>query len=69
MPSDPVEDNQHRLEALVSRRNDIAHGRNAPVKDFKEYEEHEEAALTVICGLAIAIIEALEQKQYLKVAN
>ena len=66
LPSDPVEDNRHRLAALVSRRNDIAHGRNVPVEDFKEYEEVEEAALTVICGLAIAIIEALEQKQYLK---
>lgn len=66
LPSDPIEDNQHILEALVSRRNAIAHGRNAPVKNFEEYEEHEEAAFTVICGLAIAIIEALEQKQYLK---
>ena len=69
LPSDPVEDNQHRLAALVSRRNDIAHGRNVPVKDFKEYEEHEAAALTVIYSLAIAIIEALEQKQYLKVTE
>ena len=69
LPSDPVEDNQRRLAALVSRRNDIAHGRNVPVRNFKEYEEHEEAAFTVICGLAIAIIEALEQKQYLKAAD
>ena len=69
LPSDSVEDNQRMLEALVRRRNEIAHGRNVPVKDFKEYEEHEEAAFTVIYGLAIVIIEALEQKQYLKVAD
>ena len=69
LPSDPVEDNRHRLAALVSRRNDIAHGKDVPVKDFTEYQEHEEAAFTVIYDLAIAIIEALEQKQYLKVAD
>ena len=69
LASDLVEDNRHRLAALVSRRNDIAHGKNVPVKNFREYEEHEAAAFTVICGLAIAIIEALEQKQYLKVVD
>ena len=65
LPSDPIEDNRHILTALVSRRNDIAHGKNVPVKNFMEYQEHEEAAFTVIYDLAIAIIEAIEQKQYL----
>ncbi|MBI1927532.1 hypothetical protein HYR99_25230 [Candidatus Poribacteria bacterium] len=66
LPYDQVEDNTQRLEALVSRRNDIAHGENVPVKNIKEYREHEDAALEVMYALAIAIIDALEQKQYLK---
>lgn len=68
LPSDSVEDNRRMLEALVRRRNDIAPGKQVPVRSFKEYQEHEDAAITVIHGLAIAIIEALEQKQYLKAA-
>ena len=66
LPYDQVEDNKDRLRALVSRRNDIAHGKKVPVKTLEEYQEHEDAALTVMCDLAIAIIETLEQKQYLK---
>jgi hypothetical protein len=69
LPTNPVENNQRKLAALVSRRNDIAHGKDVPVKDFTEYQEHEDVVFTVIYDLAIAIIEALEQKQYLKVTE
>jgi hypothetical protein len=66
LPYNQVEANRHRLAALVSRRNDIAHGKNAPVKSLGEYQEHENAAFTVMYELAITIIEAIEQKRYLK---
>ena len=66
LPYGEVEDNKRYLEALVARRNDIAHGKNTPVRNFDEYKKHEDAALTVMHALAVAIIDALEQKQYLK---
>lgn len=66
LPYDQVEENRHRLAALVSRRNDIAHGKNVPVKSLEEYQKHEVAAFKVMYALYIAIIDALEQKRYLK---
>lgn len=55
-----------RLWILVDRRNKIAHGRNAVVKDLNEYQEYEDAATAVMYDLALSIIDLLSKKHYLK---
>jgi hypothetical protein len=61
-----IQTHRTRLNVLVRRRNDIAHGQRATVKDLNEYQEYEDAAFLVMQELAIAIFEALENKTYLK---
>ena len=58
--------NQLKLNALVSRRNEIAHGKDHPIKSLSDYKEYEDAALDVMIELAITVIEALEKQSYLK---
>ncbi|MGL5062207.1 MAG: MAE_28990/MAE_18760 family HEPN-like nuclease [Microcoleus sp.] len=55
-----------KLRALVSRRNGIAHGQKMIIKDIHEYQEYENAALEVMHDLAVAIVECLDCKLYLK---
>jgi hypothetical protein len=59
--------NQCRTEikALVARRNQIAHGKTMEIKDLKEYQQYEDAALLVMHDLAVAIVECLDKKLYL----
>jgi hypothetical protein len=66
LPFSQVEENERMLNALVSRRNDIAHGKNVPVKSLSEYKRYEDAAFTVMCALAVDIIDVLERGLYLK---
>lgn len=55
-----------RLKSMVSRRNDIAHGKPLSVRSLKEYKEVEDAAITVMYEVAIAIDEAISCASYLK---
>ena len=66
LPHNQVETNRLYLKNLVNRRNLIAHGNLLPVKNFQEYQDCEKAVFDVMFGIAIAVIEALEQEQYLK---
>ncbi len=61
-----VEANRLHLGNLVDRRNHIAHGKLLPIKNFQEYQDCENATFDVMLGLAVTVIEALEQEQYLK---
>jgi hypothetical protein len=54
------------LRALVSRRNDIAHGKQMVIKNITEYKQYESAAFSVMHELALAIVDAIELKQYIK---
>ncbi|NET56252.1 MAG: hypothetical protein F6K47_08765 [Symploca sp. SIO2E6] len=54
------------LNALVTRRNDIAHGKKMIIKDLNEYKKYEDAAIEVMYELAIAIVDCLDQQLYLK---
>ncbi|HCU34506.1 MAG TPA: hypothetical protein DGT21_03390 [Armatimonadetes bacterium] len=58
---------QHRqvLALLVTRRNEIAHGRNVPIRDLSEYETFENAVTLVMHDLAVAIIDSLDRGLYL----
>lgn len=54
-----------RIKALVTRRNEIAHGKGIIVKDLAEYKEYENAALCVMHELALAVLYKVEKKSYL----
>jgi len=54
------------LRALVSRRNDIAHGKNMVVQSLAEYQKYEDAATLAMHELAISVLETLEKKHYLR---
>lgn len=66
VPQKTIEENHLKLKALVSRRNEIAHGKNHPVKSLDDYKDYEDAAFNVMIALAIDIIESLDKQQYLK---
>jgi hypothetical protein len=51
------------IQALVARRNEIAHGKKMFVKDLLEYQNYEDAALSVMYELAICISENVEKLQ------
>jgi len=61
-----VDSNELKLRTLVSRRNDIAHGKKMLIESLQEYEKYEHAALLVMHELAISVLEGLENKGYLK---
>ncbi len=61
-----IDEHYSKLKALVSRRNDIAHGQKMIIKDIHEYTKYEHAVLVVMHELAVNVIDAIENKSYLK---
>jgi hypothetical protein len=59
---------RHRIKALVSRRNDIAHGKSMTIKSIDEYSDYEKAVLLVMHDLAVQVLDILENQTY-KEAN
>ncbi|MEO5951563.1 MAG: MAE_28990/MAE_18760 family HEPN-like nuclease, partial [Chloroflexia bacterium] len=57
-----------QLRALVSRRNEIAHGKKLIVATLQEYEVYEKVVMIVIHELAVAIVEQLTNKGFVKAA-
>jgi len=66
LPFAMVDKNELKLKALVSRRNDIAHGKKMVVATLEDYKPYEDAALLVMHELAVAVLDCLERKTYLK---
>lgn len=66
LPFEKVTEHERKLKALVSRRNEIAHGKKMVISTLEEYQPYEDAALLVMHELAVAILERLEQRSYLK---
>ena len=66
LPSAKLDEFEIQLRALVSRRNDIAHGKKLVVSNLGEYQTYEDAATLAMHELAVAVLEALEKKEYLK---
>lgn len=57
---------QHpRLKALVSRRNEIAHGKSMTIESLDEYSPYENAVLIVMHDLALNVLAILENESYL----
>jgi hypothetical protein len=52
------------LKALVSRRNDIAHGQKMIVAKVEDYQALEHAALLVMHELGVGVVEALDKALY-----
>lgn len=63
--STTLESSRIRLQALVSRRNDIAHGKNMTIKSVEEYSEYEHAALLVLHDLAVQVLDVIDSKAYM----
>jgi len=58
--------NRQNIKALVSRRNEIAHGKKMYIKNLTEYKVYEDAAFNIMIELACEIIDAMEKKAHLK---
>ena len=65
--SGSLDNHRVRLRALVSRRNDIAHGKIMIVRSVQEYAEYENATLVVMHELAIQTMELVDGRKYEKV--
>ncbi|MCJ7603233.1 MAG: MAE_28990/MAE_18760 family HEPN-like nuclease [Desulfobulbaceae bacterium] len=67
LPSLGKGNNRTNIKALVSRRNDIAHGKKMYIRNLEEYKIYEESAFDIMIDLACEIIEAIEKKVHLKI--
>lgn len=63
---DAVDHNRTKLTALVSRRNDIAHGQPMIVRTLQEYQQYETAAIEVMYELALDVAHCLSNRTYLR---
>jgi hypothetical protein len=61
-----VNNHSAKLKALVSRRNDIAHGKKNIVRKLSDYAPYEAAVFDVVYELSLTITDAIEKKSYLK---
>ncbi len=64
-----IEANKDKLGLLVTRRNAIAHGESVVVRDLDEYKQYEDAAIDAMHDLAVAIVDALDKKSYVRVES
>ena len=60
-----VKNRRAHLWQLVTRRNEIAHGRSSFVTDLNEYEMYENAAYEVMLELIESVSESLKKQEYL----
>lgn len=66
LPHAEVDRYELKLRVLVSRRNEIAHGKKMVIPSLSEYQPYEDAVKLVMHELAIAVMESLADKTYLK---
>ena len=66
LPTADIESHRAHLSGLVSRRNDIAHGRRHLVGTLRDFKPYEDAALSVMYSLACAILDAIESRSFLR---
>ena len=62
--SEQLHEQRARIRTLVSRRNDIAHGKIMTINSIKEYTEYENAVMLVLHELAVSILDILEKEKY-----
>jgi hypothetical protein len=66
LPTEKVIEHEFKLKALVSRRNEIAHGKKMIIQTIEEYQPYEDASFLVMHELAVAVLDRLEKRSYLK---
>jgi len=66
LPYKKVDEHELKLKTLVARRNEIAHGKKMVIASLEEYQPYEDAVILVMHELAVAVLECLEKKTYLK---
>jgi hypothetical protein len=58
--------NAAELSQLVGRRNKIAHGEKLEIADLKQFRTFEHVAWLAMHDLAVAVVECLQNKSYLR---
>ena len=58
-----------QLNSLVNRRNEIAHGKKLVIRSLAAYQPYEDAAFLAMHELAVAVVDCLEKRDYLKNAH
>lgn len=66
LPYTTMDEATAHIRALVSRRNDIAHGKRMVIRSLSEYQKYEDAVFKVLIELASAIDHSLESSEYLE---
>ena len=64
--SSALDSSRSHIKALVSRRNDIAHGKRMIIKSIEEYSEYENVVVLVMHDLAVQVLDLLEKEAYKK---
>lgn len=65
LDSDFVDEESHRLVALVARRNEIAHGKRNVIPSLLDYQTYEASTLNVMTGVALTVWDHFELRRYL----
>jgi hypothetical protein len=65
LPTDFVDSHTIRINSLVGRRNEIAHGKPLFIKQLNDYEELEHDVSLLMYELAYALVDALDTQAYL----
>ena len=66
LPSTQIDLNTSQLNALVGRRNEIAHGKKLVVESLNEYAKYEISVMLVLHELAVAVVDCLERKTFIQ---
>ena len=66
LPCAQIDLNTAQLNSLVGRRNEIAHGKKLVVESLGEYSKYESAVMIVLHELAVAVVDCLDQKTFIR---
>lgn len=64
--SNAIQEQRAHIKSLVSRRNDIAHGKTMTIKSVSEYADYEKAVFLVLDDLATETLRILRTESYIK---
>ncbi|MDI1262567.1 MAG: MAE_28990/MAE_18760 family HEPN-like nuclease [bacterium] len=64
LPTGQIEANVSQINAIVGRRNEIAHGKKLVVESLDDYSTYEQAAMLVMHELAVAVVDQLDKRSF-----
>jgi hypothetical protein len=65
LSSEVVSDQRRRIDLLLSRRNDVAHGKMTTFSTLEAYQEYEDAIFLVMVDVALTLSSSLDLRTYL----